>query len=82
LDEKSKGIDPKRRERNRTLARESRQRKKEYIQSLESEIESLRSQVGQVSSNLHNFFKITELIFCQNFIFLLMILNPTKIVLC
>jgi len=47
--EKLKTIDPKRRERNRTLARESRQRKKEYIQSLENEINVLKSTISQAS---------------------------------
>lgn len=48
----SKPIDPRRRERNRTLARESRQRKKEYIQSLENQITSLRSTVTELRSEL------------------------------
>jgi hypothetical protein len=43
-----KPVDPKRRERNKTLARESRQRKKEYIESLEGEIDSLKSTVLEV----------------------------------
>jgi hypothetical protein len=43
-----KPVDPKRRERNKTLARESRQRKKEYIESLEAEIDSLKSTITEV----------------------------------
>ena len=38
-------VDPKRRERNRELAKESRKRKKEYISSLEDKCKGLEAEV-------------------------------------